>query len=118
MVHITYRHGPNSSEEQREILKEYHFFISEDRCHDFHYVRHCFIMFYDHLKGKNIQIDTRFGLMDVLVSSKMHAYFNGCVHCIKTTKFHICGTILRLGMVKESMMKLEHVSKQPYEERN
>ena len=48
-------------------------------------------------------INTGFGLMDVLVSSKMHAYFNGCVHCIKTTKFHICGTILRLGMVKDSM---------------
>jgi len=57
MVHITYRHGPNSSEEQREILKEYHFYISDDRCHDFHYVRHCFIMFYDHLKGRNIQMD-------------------------------------------------------------
>jgi len=55
-------------------------------------------------------IDTRFGLMDVLVSSKMHAYFNGCVHCIKTTKCHICGTISRLGMVKESMMEPEHVS--------
>ena len=47
-----------------------------------------------------------------------NAYFNGCVHCIKTTKFHICGTIFRLGMVKESMMEPEHVSKQPYEERN
>ena len=32
MVHITNRHGPNSSEEQREILKEYHFYISNDRC--------------------------------------------------------------------------------------
>ena len=30
MVHITYRHGLNSSEEQREILKEYHFYISDD----------------------------------------------------------------------------------------
>ena len=36
MVHITYRHGSNSSEEQREILKEYHFYISDDRCHDFY----------------------------------------------------------------------------------
>ena len=116
MVHITYMHGPNSSEEQREILKEYHFYISDDRFHGFHYVLHCFIMFYDHLKGRNIQMDdTGFGLMDVLVSSKMHVYFNGCVHCIKTTKFHICGTILRPGMAKESMME---PSKQPYEERN
>ena len=56
-MHITYRHGPNSSEEQREILKEYHFYISDDRFHDFHYVRHCFIMFYDHLNGRDIQMD-------------------------------------------------------------
>ena len=69
MVHVTYRHGPNSSEERREILKEYHFYISDDRCHDFHYVRHCFIMFYDHLKvGTYRWIDTGFGLMDVLVN--------------------------------------------------
>ena len=44
MVHITYRHGPNGSEEQREILKEYHFYISDDRCHDFHYVCHCHVI--------------------------------------------------------------------------
>ena len=54
MVHITYRHGPNSREEKREIMKEYHLYVIDDRCHDFHYVHHCFIMFYDHLKGRNI----------------------------------------------------------------
>ena len=57
MVHITYKYVPNSSEEKREIMKEYHFYISDDRCHDFHYVCHCFIMFYDHLKGRNIHMD-------------------------------------------------------------
>ena len=57
LVHITYRHGPNNSEEHREILKEYHFYISDDRCHDLFYVCHCFLMFYNHLKERNIQMD-------------------------------------------------------------
>jgi hypothetical protein len=57
MVHITYRHGPDSNEENRVILKECHFYISDDRCHDLAYVQHCFQLFYNHLKEKNIQMD-------------------------------------------------------------
>ena len=34
MVHITYRHGEDSTKEKRVILKEYHFCISDDKCHD------------------------------------------------------------------------------------
>ena len=34
MVHITYIHGEDSTEEKSVILKEYHFYISDDRCHD------------------------------------------------------------------------------------
>ena len=49
MVHITYRHGPDSTEENQMILKESHFYISDDRTHDFHYVQHCFQLFYDRL---------------------------------------------------------------------
>ena len=30
MVHITYRHGPDSTEENHMILKESHFYISDD----------------------------------------------------------------------------------------
>ena len=83
-------------------LEEYQSSISID----FDHVYHCFIMFYDHLKGRNIQMDRHWIWFDGCVGQfKMHAYFNGCVHCIKTTKFHIYGTILRLGMVKESMME-------------
>jgi hypothetical protein len=57
MVHITYRHGPDSNEQNKVILKEYHFYISDDRCHDLAYVQHCFQLFYNHLKEKNIQMD-------------------------------------------------------------
>ena len=42
MVHVTYRHGPDSNEQNRVILKEYHFYISDDWCHDLAYVQHCF----------------------------------------------------------------------------
>jgi hypothetical protein len=34
MVHITYRNGPDSNEQNRFILKEYHFYISDVWCHD------------------------------------------------------------------------------------
>ena len=46
MVHITYRHGLDSMKENRMILKESHFYIGDDRTHDFHYVQHCFQLFY------------------------------------------------------------------------
>ena len=34
MVHISYRHGADNTEENRVILKEYHLYISDDRCHN------------------------------------------------------------------------------------
>ena len=42
MVNITYRHGPESSINKRIIQKETNFYISDDICHDLHYVQHCF----------------------------------------------------------------------------
>jgi hypothetical protein len=46
MFHITYMHGMDSNEENRVILKEYHFNVSNDRCHDLAYVQHFFHLFY------------------------------------------------------------------------
>jgi hypothetical protein len=57
MVHITYKNGSDSNKENIVILKEYHFYISDDRCHDLAYVQHCFKFFCNHLKEKNIQMD-------------------------------------------------------------
>lgn len=42
MVHITYMHGPDSTEENKVILKEIYLYISDDRTHDFHYVQYYF----------------------------------------------------------------------------
>jgi hypothetical protein len=57
MVHIKYIHGSDINEEKIVILKEYHFYISDYYCHDLSYVQHCFQLFYNHLKEKNIQMD-------------------------------------------------------------
>ena len=39
MVHITYRHGQDSNQEKRVILKKRHFYISDNQTHDIHYVQ-------------------------------------------------------------------------------
>ena len=57
MVHITYRHRPDRNGHNGVILKEVHFYISDDRSHDLAYVQHCFTLFYMHLKVNNIHID-------------------------------------------------------------
>jgi hypothetical protein len=54
--HVLYIHAqrslPNieSTNDNRHVIKEYHFYISDDRTHDIHYVQHCFDKFYDSLK--------------------------------------------------------------------
>ena len=35
-------------------MKESHFYISDDRTHDIHYVQHCFKLFYDHMIAMDI----------------------------------------------------------------
>ena len=54
MVHATYQHGPDINEEKHVILKESHFYISDDRTHDIHYVQYCFKLFYDHVIAMDI----------------------------------------------------------------
>ena len=47
-VHILYRHaelaidGFDSDENNHEVIKEYHFYISDDRTHENFFVQHCF----------------------------------------------------------------------------
>ncbi len=44
LVHITYRSYSNFDgyDENSRILTKYHFYISNDRKHDFEFVQHCF----------------------------------------------------------------------------
>jgi len=64
MVHITYRHGLESNNDKRIVVKETNFYISDDMCHDLHYVQHCFQIFYKQLKERNIQMDQHWIWLD------------------------------------------------------
>ena len=39
------------------MIKEYHFYISDDRMHDTHYVQHCFDIIYGSLKTHGVVIN-------------------------------------------------------------
>jgi hypothetical protein len=74
MVHITYRHRPDSNEQNKVILKEVHFYISDDRSNDLSYVQHCFGLFYEHLKVNNIHMDQQW------------IWFDGCAGQFKNAR--------------------------------
>jgi hypothetical protein len=62
-VHVIYRHAQQSldnienTKDNRHVIKEYHFYISDDRPYNTHYVQHCFDKFYDSLKEREIGFD-------------------------------------------------------------
>ncbi|KAH9311061.1 hypothetical protein KI387_026096, partial [Taxus chinensis] len=66
MVQVFYRHaqldldGVESTYVKRMIKKEYHFYISDDKEHDTHFVQHCFGLFFQYLHQRGIQIDHHF----------------------------------------------------------
>ena len=95
MAHITYRHGEDSTKENRVILKESQFYISDDRCHDLAFVQHNFQLFYKHLEDNNIQMEQHWIWSDGCAVSS-----NGCVFSTRGIRCHIFGTILRLDMEK------------------
>ena len=61
-VHVLYRHsqqdidGIESTCDNRDVIKEYHFYISDDHTHDTHFVQHCIEKnFYDSLKSRKVE---------------------------------------------------------------
>ena len=53
LVHITYRLNPNWSNVNDEplLLKEVHYYVSDDKVHDSLYVQHCFLMHWEFMKA-------------------------------------------------------------------
>jgi hypothetical protein len=52
LVVITYKYNPSYDPilEKSKLLKEVHYFISDDKEHDMLYVQHCFMFFWEHTK--------------------------------------------------------------------
>ena len=82
IVHITYRHGQDSNEEKRVIVKESHFYISDDWTHDIHYMKHCFKLFYDHMIAMDIPFYCHLIWSNGFAGQFKNArVFHGCVCC-------------------------------------
>ena len=88
MVHITYRYGPKSNEEKHVILKESHFYISDDWTHDIHYVQHWFKLFYDQVIAMDIPFYHHFIWLD----GSAGQFKNACVFewlCLLHIKYKV-----------------------------
>ena len=59
--------------DKRVILKEYHFYISDDKCHDLDFVQHIFQLFYNHLKDSIIQMEQQWIWFDGYVGKLKNA---------------------------------------------
>ena len=59
MVHVYYRHAQldldcvQSTVQEWVIINEYHFYISDDKEHDIHYVEHFFNAFFSYMKERD-----------------------------------------------------------------
>ena len=47
-------HSPTSIEDNKKILREYHFYITDDRTHSMEFVNGCFQLFYKDLANRGI----------------------------------------------------------------
>lgn len=66
--------GIKSTNEACAIKKGYHFYISDDKEHDIHYVEHCFKTFFAYMKEMGISID------------KHYVWSDGCAPQFKLSK--------------------------------
>ena len=59
-VHVFYRHvhasiyGRDSTPQSCDVIKEYHFYVSDDHEHDTLFVQQCFGLIYDSLKKNGV----------------------------------------------------------------
>lgn len=59
-IHVLYRHahlnldGKDSIEKSRDVIKEYHFYISDDREHDTLFMQNLFDLIYESLQKNDI----------------------------------------------------------------
>ena len=60
LVHVLYKHAQTSIDSRdntlksRNVIKEYHFYVSDDREHATLYVEHCFRLIYDSSKKNEV----------------------------------------------------------------
>ena len=59
-IHVLYRHaqaiiyGRDNTPQSHDVIKEYHFYVNDDREHDTLFVQHYFGLIYDSLKKNGV----------------------------------------------------------------
>ena len=83
-IHVLYRHAQvsvdsvDNTPESHNVIKEYHFYISDDRAHDTFFVQNCFGLIYESLKKTTYHSQSiGFGQAGVQGSSSKHIIFIG-----------------------------------------
>jgi hypothetical protein len=56
LVHITYRYNPNyvANPNSKKIIKEYHYYVLDDKNHNTLFVQHCFKIQWGYLQALNV----------------------------------------------------------------
>ena len=75
-MHILFRHHPNLDpyDEDTWILNEYHFYILDDKQHDFAFVQHYFGLHWEHMVNNHYAPETHI------------VWSNGCMAQFKSSK--------------------------------
>ena len=83
-IHVLHRHaqesidGRASTPQSRDVIKEYHFYVSDDREHDTLFVQYCFGLIYDSFKKNGVSYKENWICLDGCAgSSNQHAPFIG-----------------------------------------
>eukprot|EP00243_Klebsormidium_subtile_P009267 TRINITY_DN4598_c0_g1_i1.p1 TRINITY_DN4598_c0_g1~~TRINITY_DN4598_c0_g1_i1.p1 ORF type:complete len:433 (+),score=38.91 TRINITY_DN4598_c0_g1_i1:432-1730(+) len=109
-VHITYRHaeqavdGRESTPENRDVVKEIHFYISDDKSHDTRFVQHCFKLHFDWMRGRGVTIERHANWSDGCAAQfkSAHAWYF-------VARFHaLCGARMAWDFFASGHGKREH----------
>ena len=109
--HVLYRHAKHnvddieSTNDNRHVIKEYHFYISDDCTHDIHYAQHCFDIIYGSLKKHGVVMNEHWIWLDGCVGKfkSSRSFFWLCLLHKKTNIKHRW-IFFKLVMEKESTM--------------
>ena len=110
LVHITYRHAPDSVEDNQKIIREYHFYMSDDRSHSHNFVQHFYENYFDFLQEHTIGMDRHIISSDNCTGQfkNAHMFYWLCRMHVERGVPHIW-SFLSPAMEKGNMMEQGHV---------
>ena len=86
-------HSPTITEDDRKILREYHFYIGDDQSHSMEFVHGCFQLFYGDLTNRGITYRQHIIWSDNCAShfknARIFYWLSRCTVCLEFNRFGI-----------------------------